>query len=202
MTVPHALLALLERGPCYGLRLKEEFESWTGEVWPLNVGQVYTTLQRLERDGYVAAAGEEHANQRLYSLTRTGRGELRRWLNTPAADATPPRDELVIKVLMALAVPGVDPHDVIQAHRRDLVEQLQGFTRAKAALPDGELAGTLVLDAQIFRTEAMVRWLDLCESRLDRGARLETPSTGRSPDAGEAPRRRAGSRASSGRSKR
>ena len=53
MSVPHALLALLSEGPKYGLRLQSEFESRTGEVWPLNVGQVYTTLQRLERDGLV-----------------------------------------------------------------------------------------------------------------------------------------------------
>ena len=53
MSVPHALLALLSEGPKYGLRLQNEFESRTGEVWPLNVGQVYTTLQRLERDGLV-----------------------------------------------------------------------------------------------------------------------------------------------------
>ena len=53
MSVPHALLALLSEGPKYGLRLQNEFEARTGEVWPLNVGQVYTTLQRLERDGLV-----------------------------------------------------------------------------------------------------------------------------------------------------
>ncbi|HJY00730.1 MAG TPA: PadR family transcriptional regulator, partial [Streptosporangiaceae bacterium] len=53
MSVRHAMLALLSEGPKYGLQLREEFEGRTGEVWPLNVGQVYTTLQRLERDGLV-----------------------------------------------------------------------------------------------------------------------------------------------------
>ena len=53
MSVRHALLALLSEGPKYGLQLRQEFEAKTGEVWPLNVGQVYTTLQRLERDGLV-----------------------------------------------------------------------------------------------------------------------------------------------------
>ncbi len=53
VSVRHALLALLSEGPKYGLQLREEFEARTGEVWPLNVGQVYTTLQRLERDGLV-----------------------------------------------------------------------------------------------------------------------------------------------------
>src|ERR1700683_1407694 len=57
MSTRHAMLALLSEGPRYGLRLREEFEARTGEVWPLNVGQVYTTLQRLERDGLVGADG-------------------------------------------------------------------------------------------------------------------------------------------------
>ena len=63
MSVPHALLALLSEGPKYGLRLQNEFEARTGEVWPLNVGQVYTTLQRLERDGLVEA-DDSDANAR------------------------------------------------------------------------------------------------------------------------------------------
>ena len=50
MSVRHALLALLSEGPKYGLQLREEFEARTGEVWPLNVGQVYQTLQRLAPD--------------------------------------------------------------------------------------------------------------------------------------------------------
>ncbi len=58
MSVRHALLALLSGGPKYGLQLRQEFESRTGDVWPLNVGQVYTTLQRLERDGLVESDDE------------------------------------------------------------------------------------------------------------------------------------------------
>ncbi len=57
MSVRHALLALLSEGPKYGRRLRQEFEVRTGEMWPLNVGQVYTTLQRLERDGLVESDG-------------------------------------------------------------------------------------------------------------------------------------------------
>jgi len=77
MSVRHALLALLSEGPKYGLQLRHEFEERTGEVWPLNVGQVYTTLQRLERDGLVesdddAAEGEE------YPLARPPAGLFRR----------------------------------------------------------------------------------------------------------------------------
>src|SRR5690242_5077683 len=123
MSVRHALLALLSEGPKYGLQLRQEFEAGTGEVWPLNVGQVYTTLQRLERDGLVEgeADGAEAGPQKAFRTTPGGRRELDAWLRTPDATAAPPRDELVIKVLVALRVPGVDVREVIQAHRRGLV---------------------------------------------------------------------------------
>src|SRR3954466_662064 len=102
MSVRHALLALLSEGPKYGLQLRQEFEAGTGEVWPLNVGQVYTTLQRLERDGLVEAEDGEDGPQRAYHLTDEGHDELDAWLRTPPDMSSPPRDELVIKVLVAL----------------------------------------------------------------------------------------------------
>ena len=87
MSVRHALLALLSEGPKYGLQLQQEFESRTGEVWPLNVGQVYTTLQRLERDGLVEAVDGEHDGpQRGSRITSAGGDELAEWLRTPPED--------------------------------------------------------------------------------------------------------------------
>ncbi len=56
MSVRHSLLALLEEGPRYGYQLRSEFEHRTAAAWPLNVGQVYSTLARLERDGLVTPA--------------------------------------------------------------------------------------------------------------------------------------------------
>ncbi len=76
MSVPHALLALLSEGPKYGLWLREEFEARTGEVWPLNVGQVYRTLQRLERDGLVESDGGEEGPQKRFRITASGQAEL------------------------------------------------------------------------------------------------------------------------------
>src|SRR5213592_1791734 len=108
MSVPYALLALLSEGPRYGLRLQHEFEERTGEVWPLNVGQVYTTLQRLERDGLVVSDGDEDGPQKGYSITAAGSRALTDWLRTPPDATQPPRDELLIKVLVAVRVPGVD----------------------------------------------------------------------------------------------
>lgn len=167
MSVRHALLALLSEGPKYGLQLRQEFESGTGEVWPLNVGQVYTTLQRLERDGLVESEDPEgEGPQKGYRLTAEGGRELDEWLRTPPDTWEPPRDELVIKVLVALRVPGVDVHDVIQAHRRHVIEAMQRYTRLKGETPENDVALAVVVDAQIFRLEAVVRWLDAADTRL------------------------------------
>ena len=166
MSVPHALLALLSEGPKYGLRLQNEFESRTGEVWPLNVGQVYTTLQRLERDGLVETDGEAERSQKRYRITSAGGHELANWLRTPPDLVPPPRDELVIKVLVALEVPGTDVHEILQVHRRRVIEIMQRYTQVKAAAGEDDLALALVADAELFRLEAIVRWLDAADVRL------------------------------------
>ena len=184
MTIPHAMLALLAEAPKFGLRLKEEFEERTGAIWPLNVGQVYTTLQRLERDGFVENTDDEGTkpSQKLYSLTATGRAELMSWLSTPPADSSaPPRDEIVIKVMVALSVAEVDVIDVVQDHRRQAIESMQSLTRLKQS--DDDLALVLVADAQLFRLEAVVRWLDSCETRLSRGGLLRPIETNNTVDA-------------------
>lgn len=171
MSVRHALLALLSEGPKYGLQLRHEFEERTGEVWPLNVGQVYTTLQRLERDGLVASDDDhEPGPQRAYRITEPGAAELDRWLRTPPDLSSPPRDELVIKVLVAIRVPGVDVHDVIQTHRRHVVELMQEWTRIKRDAGSDEVSLPLVVDAELFRLDSVARWLDAAESRLRRTA--------------------------------
>jgi len=171
MSVRHALLALLSEGPKYGLQLREEFEERTGEVWPLNVGQVYTTLQRLERDGLVESDGSaDEGPQKGFRITSGGAEELAAWLRTPPDLSSPPRDELVMKVLVALRVPGVDVHDVIQVHRRYLVELMQQWTRLKDDEADFDLGLALVVDAELFRLDSVIRWLDAADGRLKRAA--------------------------------
>jgi DNA-binding PadR family transcriptional regulator len=169
VSVPYALLALLSEGPKYGLRLQDEFESRTGEVWPLNVGQVYTTLQRLERDGLVETDdGEGERSRKRYRITPGGERELAEWLRTPPELVPPPRDELVIKVLVALQVPGTNVHELLQVHRRHVIEVMQRYTRIKADATEDDVALALVADAELFRLEAIVRWLDAADVRLKR----------------------------------
>ncbi|MBT2390322.1 PadR family transcriptional regulator [Streptomyces sp. ISL-1] len=178
MSIRHGLLALLEHGPRYGSQLRTEFESRTGATWPLNVGQVYTTLNRLERDGMVAQGGEDDAGHALYVITDAGRTELKSWFATPVDRSSPPRDELAIKLAMAVGAPGVDIRAVIQSQRHHTVKAMQDYTRLKAqALATIENEGSqerddvawlLVLEQLIFQTEAEARWLDHCEVRLIR----------------------------------
>jgi DNA-binding PadR family transcriptional regulator len=172
MSVRHALLALLSEGPKYGLQLREEFEANTGQVWPLNVGQVYTTLQRLERDGLVTAPGDtgetEPGPQKAYRITEAGSAELAQWLRVPPDLSTPPRDDLVMKVLIAVRVAGTDVSEVIQAHRRYLVQLMQEWTRLKDDDNGRDLAFALVVDSELFRLDSVVRWLDAAEARLRR----------------------------------
>jgi DNA-binding PadR family transcriptional regulator len=169
MSIRHALLALLSEGPKYGLQLREEFEARTGEVWPLNVGQVYTTLQRLERDGLVESGDAEPTGpQKGFQITEAGERELAEWLRTPPDLSSPPRDELVMKVLVAVRLPGTDVHEVIQVHRRYLVELMQQWTRIKEDEGDFDLGLALGVDAELFRLDAVIRWLDAADGRLKR----------------------------------
>ena len=191
MSVRHAMLALLSEGPKYGLQLREEFEDRTGEVWPLNVGQVYTTLQRLERDGLVESDGSgEDGPQKAFRITSEGARELAGWLRTPPDLSSPPRDELVMKVLIAVQVPGTDPHEVIQAHRRYLVQLMQQWTRIKDDEADGGLGLALAVDAELFRLDSVVRWLDVADARLKRAEADTVAAPGPGQVQAPLPRRR------------
>lgn len=175
MAVREGLLALLQEGPRYGYQLKTAFESATGGVWSLNVGQVYTTLDRLARDGFVHV--EDAPDQKLYTLTAAGREELRDWWQAAPVDAPPPRDELLLKVLLAVEHGPDHALEVLTRHRTALTELLQTHRRATKAGTVRDLAAALVADALVTRAEADLRWLDLCEARLIRARTAITPTT-------------------------
>ncbi len=174
MIVRHALLALLSEGPKYGFQLAQEFQAGTGEMWPLNTGQVYTTLQRLERDALVETDDTvEDGPQNSYRITDSGRVELEHWLHTPPDTTRPPRDELVIKVLVALRIPGVDASELTQSYRRHVVEAMHQYTRLKEDAHENDIGLLLVADAEIYRLDSVIRWLDAAEARI---RRLPEPS--------------------------
>jgi DNA-binding PadR family transcriptional regulator len=161
--IKYGLLALLTEGPAYGYQLKADFEARTGGSWELNIGQVYTTLQRLERDGLLVEADTDDQERRPYAITEAGHARLANWFDTPIVPVPPPRDELAIKVLLAVAAPDVDVHAVLQRQRSAIVAHLQALTRAKRETePATDLPRLLHLDALILKAEAEVRWLDTC----------------------------------------
>jgi DNA-binding PadR family transcriptional regulator len=175
MTVRNALLALLEQGPMYGYQLRAEFERRTGATWPLNVGQVYTTLARLERDLLVEGTGVDGEGHVMYAATAAGHDEVAAWFTTPVGRTQPPRDELAIKLALAVTVPGVDVGSVIQQQRTATMSALQDYTRLKrrGGGADDDLAWSLVLDSLVFAAEADIRWLDHCEARVRRASLVE-----------------------------
>ena len=178
MSIKHGLLALLRTESKYGYQLRGEFEAATGATWPLNIGQVYTTLTRLERDGLVAAApGEGDGDGRsMYEITDAGRAELTSWFETPVTRESRPRDELAIKLALALAVPGVNVPAVVQRQRTSTMQALQELTRLKRQSREDDISWRLVLESMIFAAEAEIRWLDHCEAMLSRHQKAQ-PAT-------------------------
>ncbi len=185
MAVREGLLALLHEGPRYGYQLKTEFEAATGGVWPLNVGQVYTTLDRLERDGLVEVRGVEGdvaPAQKTYAITVDGVAALGEWWEAVPSDDPPPRDELMLKVLMAIERGADHAIRVITHQRTVLLTLLQAKRRERRAIGDETLAARLVTDALVARAEADLRWLDTCEEHLHRRITTShTPSTNATP---------------------
>jgi DNA-binding PadR family transcriptional regulator len=168
MSIKHGLLTLLGEGPRYGFQLKKEFEELTGELWAINVGQIYTTLGRLVRDGLVAEEEAPGADDSLqgYRLTDAGREEVRRWFATPRPTDAPERDELTIKVALAVATGRDDVEAMLQDQRTDATATLQALTRRKARLAPDDLSQAVVIDSLIARVDAELRWLDLTSARL------------------------------------
>lgn len=189
MSVRQGIIALLAEQPSHAYQLKQDFERRTGGTWPLNIGQVWTTLQRLLRDGLVEAAPSD-ADVERFRLTVAGRAEADAWWARPVERGAPARDELAIKIALAVTAPGVDVARVIQAQRTETLRSLHDYTRllagggagtgAGAADPRADVAWTLVLDSLVFAAEAEVRWLDHVEARL---ARLSRPTATGAPAA-------------------
>lgn len=169
MSIKFSLLALLGSAPLGAAELQREFVERTSHTWDLNIGQVYTTIQRLERDGLVAATPGSDQIER-YELTEAGRAAVAHWWSTPVSRSKPERDELVMKMALAATTPGVDVRAVLQVQRSEMMRVLRDLTKLSAHTSDGDSdhAWTLVIDHQIFAAEAEMRWLDHVEARIAR----------------------------------
>ena len=175
MSVRLGILALLAEEPMHCYHVRQRFEERTGGTWPLNIGQAYTTVQRLVRDGLVEPDGtqDESSDVERFRLTAAGRDEVASWWTTPVVRGTPSRDELAIKIALAVTAPGVDVRSVVQTQRTESMRALRDYTRL-AAEQGTELTWALVLDNLVFTTEAEIRWLDHVEARIARAGASNT----------------------------
>jgi Domain of unknown function (DUF1707)/Transcriptional regulator PadR-like family len=197
MSVRYALLALLSQGPKCGVQLRDEFEARTGEAWPADAGRVSETLQQLERDGLaepgnglaepgnglaepgngLAEPGNARADgpDKRFRITADGERDLAGWLRAAPDLACPTHNELAAKIMVALQVPGTDVHQVIQLHRRYLMERMQQWTLIKEHQADHDLGRALMVDGELFRLDSVVRWLDAADGRIERATLLPGP---------------------------
>jgi DNA-binding PadR family transcriptional regulator len=172
------LLGLLVGRPRHGYELKTAFEELFGGTWPLNPGQVYMTLSKLEDEGLVTSEVVEQEllpDRRMYGITEDGRGELKRWTSEAADGPIRIRDEMVTKVLTAMAADNSENRgtlDLIWAQRRN---HLQAIAQLRDRKNDEHMtpATKLVLEGAILRAEADLRWLDLVEEQIREGAKEE-----------------------------
>lgn len=162
MSVRNAILAILDQGPCYGNQLRAELDRRTGGTWAVNVGQIYSTLDRLERDGLAVKREADAAGHIPWAITPAGSVAARDWLTVPVERALEARDEFAIKVALAITLPGVDAASLIQTQR-------EATTAAAArwrAEPHVDAARGLVVDFALRAADAELAWLDECERAL------------------------------------
>jgi DNA-binding PadR family transcriptional regulator len=166
----YAFLALLAKAPAHGYELKQAFEEAFGDVWPpLNFGQIYTTLQRLERDALVQSheVPQDHRrDKKVYELTPDGHAELRNWLTEPT---TGPwlKDEFFMKLVMAGLTGSADQGELIERQRRVYMQALHDLN-TMAARTDSNHDGipALLIEGAALHLQADLKWLDLCEEAL------------------------------------
>lgn len=161
MSIRDALLSLIAQRPIGAAALRTNFEEFTQHTWPINIGQVYQTLKRLDRDELIESAGHD-GNIELFRITDAGRAELDSWWHQSVEKPTNARDELVIKIVMA-AINGRDVAAIIQQQRDANMTALRNVTRST---PDG-FAETLLKERRIYELEAEARWLDRIETLKD-----------------------------------
>ncbi|NIY60511.1 PadR family transcriptional regulator [Clavibacter michiganensis subsp. michiganensis] len=170
MSVRHALLAVLTEGTCYGYQLRTEFSRRTGTSVPLNVGQIYNTLDRLERDGLVVKGATDEEGHVPYAITGAGHAEVEAWLAS-AVGPVGVRDELLVKVTLALSLPSGDALEVVRTQREGSLTEAAALARIRSELEtDGgevAIAHLLAVEAQEAQVAARLAFLDAAERRID-----------------------------------
>jgi DNA-binding PadR family transcriptional regulator len=174
----YPLLALLASRPAHGYELKQELEQHFGSVLPpLNAGQIYTTLQRLERDGLVEGdrvAQERRPNKRVYRVTDAGREALQEWVDE-ATSGSRLKDEFFLKLVLAGMTGVAEPLALIERQRRAYLQALRDLG---TVTPNGNVTAELLLEGAALHLEADLKWLEICQQRLIRESNGGTRARG------------------------
>jgi DNA-binding PadR family transcriptional regulator len=160
-------LAMIESGSSYGYEIRQSLERKFGDLLPeINAGQIYTTLNRLERDGLIAgdAIPGDNRGKRVFELTSAGKTALQEWVASPGRRPQL-RDEFLLSFLVAADTGLADPRALIDhqrvAYLRSLRE-LDDLLSTRATTP----AATLLVEGAILHVKADLDWLDLIEQQL------------------------------------
>ena len=166
MSVKHSLLALLYEKPRHGYEVKVAFESVVEGLWPLNAGQVYTTLDRLERDALVESPGHDKKDRKLYTITQAGKEELWSWLEEPVGRSLF-KEEFYFKFLCASHVSYENKQNMIRSQKETILKDILHFTqlRKQMSLSENETM-KLLIEGALLHLEADMKWLERIEEEL------------------------------------
>jgi DNA-binding PadR family transcriptional regulator len=165
VTVPLALLGLLEREPSHGYELKRDYDAYFARGKPLPFGQVYATLGRLARDGKVIAGEAEPGggpDRKRYVITEQGATEVETWLSEPVEPEPHLQTVLFVKVVLALIL-GRDAETYLDTQRAAHLQRMRELTDVKRT---SGIVDALLADYGLFHLEADLRWIDLTAARL------------------------------------
>lgn len=168
MSVKHIFLALLTTENLHGYDLKQQYDQLLLHESELNFGQVYTTLNRLERDGLIELLGSRHTEKKVYAITPLGREELSRWLISPGKESMVLYDELAYKLAAMDVLDGSQLLEILQAYKKQLIKEMQLLTKKKLRLTPDHLGPKLLLDRSILKLEADISWTEKCLERLEK----------------------------------
>lgn len=161
MSVKHAILGLLYDKPRHGYEIKIGFEQMVHKQWPLNTGQIYTTLDRLVRDQLVEPLGEDQQDRKQYIITERGREELKEWLLQPIKRSLL-KDELFFKLLCARKIHFAEVPHMISLQKKSLMQTMLQLTKLKNQLePQQDQEMLLLIEGGILHVEADLKWLEL-----------------------------------------
>lgn len=158
---------LLAKAPAHGYDLKRQLDEDFAELWgELNIGQIYTTLRRLERDGLVVQQVVEQQgrpDKKVFSLTPAGHDFARSWVDA-VLPAPRVRDEFFTKVVVADRARLSDPLTLIDRQRREYLRELRSLQ--ELAETATSTAAALAAEGAVLHLQADLKWLERCEHAL------------------------------------